>query len=60
MNIYWFTLIFVAWYTLALVVSEYYGKRRRIGVEWSFFISVMFTPVIGWLVSVFSKERDVI
>ena len=57
MNIYWFIIIFTAWYTLSLIISERYGKNRKIGVEWSFFISLMFSPVIGIIASLLSKEK---
>ena len=57
MNIFWFTIIFTFWYALSLVVSERYGKRYRIGVEWSFFISMMLTPAIGLLAVLFSGKK---
>jgi hypothetical protein len=55
MNILWISLIFIAWYTLSLVVSEKIGKNRKIGEEWSFFLSFMLTPVIGLAISLLSK-----
>ena len=55
MNILWISLIFIAWYTLSLVVSEKIGKKRKIGEEWSFFVSFMLTPVIGLAISLLSK-----
>jgi len=36
--------IVIAWYTFALVVSETVGKKTKMGVQWLFFFSVMFTP----------------
>jgi len=57
MNIYWFILLFTAWYTFSLIISERLGKKRRIGVEWSFFLSMMFSPVVGLIVSILSKEK---
>jgi len=58
MNIYWFTVIFTAWYILSLVISERLGKKRRIGEEWSFFISMMFSPVIGLVAALLTKEKE--
>jgi hypothetical protein len=58
MNIYWFTAIFTAWYILSLVISERLGKKRRIGEEWSFFISMMFSPVIGLVAALLTKEKE--
>ncbi|MAE07625.1 MAG: hypothetical protein CL661_02565 [Bacteroidetes bacterium] len=51
MNVYWITIIFIVWYALSLVISETIGKRRKIGVEWSFFISMIFSPIIGYIVA---------
>lgn len=53
----WFSIIFIAWYILALVVSEKVGKNRKIGEEWSFFISFMLTPVVGLAVSLLTKQK---
>lgn len=55
MNILWFSIIFTAWYIFSLVVSEKIGKKRRIGEEWSFFLSFMFTPIIGLIISYLTK-----
>lgn len=57
MNIYWFTAIFILWYTLSLIISERIGKKRTIGEEWSFFLSFMLSPLVGLLVSLATKPR---
>jgi fumarate reductase subunit C len=56
MNAIWFSAIFTAWYILALVVSEKIGKKRKIGEEWSFFLSFMLTPVIGLALTLMTKK----
>ncbi len=56
MNALWFTIIFTAWYILALVVSEKAGKQRKIGEEWSFFLSFMLTPVVGLVITLLTKK----
>ncbi|MBP6870646.1 MAG: hypothetical protein KBC43_01445 [Bacteroidales bacterium] len=58
MNAIWFSILFTAWYILALVVAEKVGKKRRIGEEWSFFLSFMFSPLVGLVVSLLTKEKD--
>lgn len=58
MNVYWFTAIFTLWYVFALVISERIGKKRRIGEEWSFFLSFMLSPPIGLIITLASKPRD--
>ena len=57
MNIYWFIALFTAWYVFSLVISEKIGKNRRIGEEWSFFISMMFSPLVGLAAVLLSKPR---
>jgi len=55
MNILWISIIFTAWYILSLVVSEKIGKKRKIGEEWSFFLSFMLTPLVGLVISLLTK-----
>lgn len=50
-------LVFILWYVLALVVSEKIGKNRKIGLEKSFFLSIIFSPIIGYLITRFSSEK---
>jgi fumarate reductase subunit C len=57
MNILWLSIIFTAWYILALVVSEKIGKNRKIGEEWSFFLSFMFSPLIGLIISLITRPK---
>ena len=49
--------IFTLWYVFSLVVSENMGKKRKIGIEWSFFICMMFSPVVGFVVTKFSPAK---
>ena len=58
MDALWFSIIFTAWYILSLVVSEKIGKNRKIGEEWSFFLSFMLTPVVGMIITLFSKPKE--
>lgn len=48
---------FLLWYILSMVISENMGKKRKIGVEWSFFISFVFSPVIGYAVTALSTVK---
>ena len=56
MNILWISIIFSAWYILSLAVSEKIGKKRKIGEEWSFFLSFMLTPLVGLVISLLTKQ----
>jgi len=49
--------VFILWYVFSLVVSEYIGKKKKIGVEWSFFICIMFSPVVGFFVTKYSPSN---
>ncbi len=57
MNEYLVILIFVLWYGLSLYVSETYGKNGKPGVERLFFISMVFSPLIGFLVALANKKQ---
>lgn len=56
MNEYIVILIFVTWYIFSLFVSEKIGKKHKIGIQWSFFICMTLSPVIGYLVTKSSKR----
>lgn len=51
-----FISVFILWYVGALIVSENYGKKSKLGIEWSFFLSMIFSPIIGFFVSYFYKK----
>jgi hypothetical protein len=57
MTEYYIIAIFVLWYVISMLVSENIGNKKKIGVEWSFFISMIFSPVIGYLVTRFSPDK---
>ena len=48
--------IFITWYIFALIVSETVGKKTKMGVQWLFFFSVMFTPIVGYLIAKVSPK----
>jgi len=48
---------FIFWYVLSLVISENLGKKKKIGTEWSFLICMIFSPVIGYLVTRYSADK---
>ena len=50
-------LIFILWYVFSLAISENIGKKKKMGVEWSFFLCVMLTPVVGYLITKYSPEK---
>lgn len=35
------------------------GKNREIGFGWSFALSLFLTPMIGLIITLFSKKKDV-
>ncbi len=56
MNEYWIIFITIAWYALSLIISETVGKKKKIGVQWSFFVCILFSPVIGYLITKFGSK----
>ena len=59
MNEYFVILLFIVWYGLSLIVSERYGKEKKPGVEWLFFISMIFSPIVGFLVGIIYQKAGV-
>ena len=53
-----FFIVFVVWYTGALIVSERIGKNSRLGEEWTFFIGFMFTPVVSAILGLFLPQKQ--
>lgn len=51
-------MIFTLWYAGALIVSERYGKKSKIGEEWTFFIGFMFTPVVAAVAALLYVKKD--
>lgn len=58
MDFYIFLAVFILWYTFSVLISEKYGRKGRIGEEWSFFLCFMLSPVIGFLVTYFAGEKQ--
>lgn len=51
-------VIFLAWYIFSLVISETMGKKRKIGVEWSFFYCMILSPVLGYFITLLSGKAE--
>lgn len=43
---------------LAALVGQL-GKKRKIGFGWSFALSLFLSPIIGLIITLFSKKKDV-
>lgn len=43
---------------LAALVGQL-GKSRKIGFGWSFALSLFLSPIIGLIITLFSKKKDV-
>lgn len=52
-------MIFFVWFVFALFVAGI-GSGREIGGWAAFFISIFLSPVIGLIIVLFSKDKDVI
>ncbi len=57
MDEYIIILLFVLWYGLSLYISEHYGKNNKPGTEWLFFISIILSPLAGWLIAILSQKH---
>jgi fumarate reductase subunit C len=58
MNEYTVIAIFIVWYVLALIVSETIGKKKKLGVEWSFFLSFILSPLVGYFITRFGTDKQ--
>jgi hypothetical protein len=58
MDILIFIVAFLAWYMLSVWISVRYGKKYKIGEEWSFFLCLILSPVIGFLVTYFMGKKQ--
>jgi len=58
MNEYTVIAVFITWYVLALIVSETIGKKKKLGVEWSFFLSFILSPLVGYLITRFGTDKQ--
>jgi hypothetical protein len=52
----WIGIIFIFWYAFALFIAERFDGRSRLGKQWLFFISFMFSPIVGYLLVIFTKK----
>lgn len=43
---------------LAALVGQL-GKNRKIGFGWSFVLSIFLSPIIGLIITLFSKKKDI-
>lgn len=57
MTEYYIIAIFITWYVLSVIISENLGNKKKIGVEWSFFISMICSPLVGFLITRFSPDK---
>jgi len=53
----WIGLGFIVWYALALMVAEQFNAKSKLGKQWLFFISFMFSPLTGYLVGFYTKRK---
>ena len=52
-------VVFILWYVFSLIISENIGKQRKIGVEWSFFLSIILSPIVGYIICISSPKKQI-
>lgn len=50
-------LVFLLWYLFSMIISENIGKSKKIGVEGSFLVCFLLSPVIGYLITMASPIK---
>lgn len=51
-----FLLIFLLYIVFTVLIAKYIGKGRQIGYEKSVFWSIILSPVIGLIITLFSPK----
>jgi len=57
MDYIWIVIILL-YIALSHVIAQYIGTKRRIGYGKSILWSVLFSPIIGFIVTILSKQTD--
>lgn len=57
MNLTWI-LIIVAYIILTHLIAQYIGTKRKIGYGKSVFWSILFSPIVGFIVTIMSSPVD--
>ena len=53
------SIILIAIYIIAThLIAEHIGNKRKIGYNQSVFWSVLFSPIVGLIITLFSKRID--
>lgn len=59
MNTYTWIATFVLYIVLTHLTAQYIGTKRKIGYGKSVFWSILLSPIIGFIVTLMSKEKAV-
>lgn len=51
-------VVFILWYVFSLIISENIGKQTKIGTEWSFFLSMILSPIVGYIICLYSPKKQ--
>jgi len=57
MNYIWIIII-VLYIVLTHLIAQYIGAKREIGYGKSIFWSILFSPIIGFIITILSKRTD--
>jgi hypothetical protein len=53
------TIVIIAIFIITThLIAEHIGKKRKIGYNQSVFWSILFSPIVGLIVTLFSKRID--
>ncbi len=51
-------IVFISWYSFSSILSESFGKKYKPGVEWLFFVSMIFTQAIAYIIILKNKFEN--
>ena len=45
----------VVYFAICFLVAWIFGRTRKVGMGWSFLFCVCFTPIIGFIITIYSS-----
>jgi len=57
MNYTWIIIILL-YIVLTHLIAKYFGAKREIGYGGSIFWSILLSPIIGFIITILSKQTD--
>ncbi len=47
----------LVYFVICFLVAWLFGKNRKLGIGWSFLFCICFTPVVGFVITMYSEKK---